>query len=700
MDKFIVINGLRSAVVLALLLTMPGCGKDDKDEQPVEGQVTSLSSTIAFHPPGLPERLLALLFGQTVHANMPGMSAVGAGVTVKLIKVDADGNQVGGTVASTKTKSDGSYKLTAPGDVLNDAAYVLRVEGSGGAVMDARVHDKAVDINPVSHVASNFVTSVAGDLDEVSREELFEILAAVDSVAQGVDATAHAGLDSLSSAISSETDNDEEAHNIITSVPQANAICGKITSSASGKGIKGVRVVVRDFGNWVTRAKTKSNKKGEYCVSVPAGDYIIGAINRNDDEVDANRSASEWWSSATAEAGAYLQIDGEKVTVSAGDKLSKDFVLEPGVRIKGTVTANGGSKNGQAIAGVKVLIRDYENRFPAAVALTDDEGHYQVNVIAGKYVLSSVNSTIEAYASEVYDGASGSNGLNFGVPVTVAVGDDDKQIDFALEPGYLLSGTISEGGTGISGMRMRADSTTNGVSLILRANKVGYYQVWLKPDTYNLLAYGQVKSAVDMTAASQTANFTASVAKLPITLTGGGTGFSQAKVLLIDGTGNTVSQEVSSSDGSVTLYTDTSASYSLVVRVDDKRAYGSTVYNGKTQLALADTVALTTGSTATALSIAMPAAGLLTGTISDTSGVIGNRGVQVRSGGLTTTEKFVSISSRGDGSFSFSLPAGTYERVRVNTNAGGANCDSVQIAAGMTTSLSVSDTACTVGTPQ
>jgi hypothetical protein len=57
-----------------------------------------------------------------------------------------------------------------------------------------------------------------------------------------------------------------------------------------------INIVARDFGNWVTRAKTKTATDGTYCLNLPVGEYILGSINRTRDVSDPGRHASEWWS--------------------------------------------------------------------------------------------------------------------------------------------------------------------------------------------------------------------------------------------------------------------------------------------------------------------------------------------------------------------------------------------------------------------
>ena len=206
--------------------------------------------------------------------------------------------------------------------------------------------------------------------------------------------------------------------------------------------------------------------------------------------------------------------------------------------------------------------------------------------------------------------------------------------------------------------------------------------------------------------------FTADVAKQPVTLKDSGSNpVSQAKLLIYDSMDNYLGRQVTSSDGTATLYSATNdAAHKLVVIIDSSETHGSIVYNGQTQLQFASAVAMNPAVTTplTPLDVYLPDAGTLKVVVtSDGSTAAPNVPVQVRDGGLASTNAFVSNRTRADGMVVFSLPgitgsARTYNRVRINGTSGG-NCDSVPIQNGLTTTITFdtsNPSVCNVGTPQ
>lgn len=166
--------------------------------------------------------------------------------------------------------------------------------------------------------------------------------------------------------------------------------------------------------------------------------------------------------------------------------------------------------------------------------------------------------------------------------------------------------------------------------------------------------------------------FSAQVGQLALTVTDGSNPVSQAKVYVYDTAGNFVSNENTNGDGTTTLYTPATGNYLVEVRIDDNQSYGSTIYNGKQSLLAGtdgiagDPVAMAVGSTVN-LAIALPAAGVLSGTVNDANGypAAGAR-VQIRYGGTTGNDRFTNVHTKSDGSYELSLPAGSY-----NIRAGG-----------------------------
>lgn len=671
----------------------------------LEGVVSAPGGAIAFNKPDLWQRMFSGVFGKSAVAAITGVVNVGAGITVNLIEVDASGNQVGGIIASGTTNAAGVFSIEPPTDFSAGSQYVIRALGMSEN-MDARVASTTVNVNPITDAASQLVTAKISDLGKISTTELQEFVSTVNNLSKDIEP---GGLTAqgLSAAMQTEVVNDSASNNIINSAAATGEICGKV-SNATGAGISDIHIVARDYGDWVTRATTSTANDGRYCLNVPkAGDpdsdtgstfngqYILGAINRTN---DTNGSASEWWSAGGA---AYSQFVAEKITVTDTTTPDKNFQLENGARISGVISDAG---SGSGIEGVYVIVRSFESLAPVASARTDTDGTYSINLIAGTYAVEARNTTTQAFASEVYDGVNGSNNSNNGIPVTMATGQN-KTINFALVAGNKLSGVITNGtgGSAVTGQRVLVNLAAGGSSVRLRTNNIGYYRVWLLPDIYTIFAYGQSRFGVDLTASDQTVNFLSeNVSSITARVLYGNVPVSQAKVRLYDNAGAFIGNEPTSSDGTVTVYTTGIGNHFIEARIDAPADYGTIIYDNHTRLLSGVPINVASlASTVPVGDITLPSGGILTGKVTTNDVTpIPNFRVAVRddnnlsgnSGGVLSTDIFTSMRTRGDGSYVVTLPAGIYDRVKMQDASLGVvndngNCDTVTIIAGATTTV-------------
>jgi len=710
-----ILKTIVTASMVALIVSACSGGSEGSGiSAPVklQGTVTAPGGAIAFNQPGILKRLFASIFGNNAMAAIDGVANVGAGVSVNLIEVDASGNQVGAVIASGTTDASGAFSIDAPESFTAGSQYVVRAAGSSENI-DARVASTTVDVNPITDAASDLVTTKVDNLDKISTVELDEIAKTLDDLSKDID-PAGLSADSLSTALQTEAVNDDESDNVITSSAAAGQICGKVSNS-SGAGLANIRIIARDYQDWVTRSKTTTASDGSYCLNVPrlgdpdpdtggtfSGNYILGAINYTGDGNDPNRSASEWWS---ASGDAYTQFGGDKISVTDTTTVVKNFQLENGARISGTITEE---NTGNLIEGVRVVFRSFESLAPVSSARAKADGTFRINLIPGTYYVEARNTTSQAYASEVYDGANGSNNANHGIPVILTAGLN-KTINFSLGTGHKLSGTISDGvgGNAVAGHRIMINLTAGGSSFRIRSNKQGNYRIWVQPDTYNIYAYGQRSVGVNLTAANQTADFTsADVSAVTATILSNGKPVTQAKVRLYDTTGAFINMEPSNSDGTVVIYTAGTGNYLIETRIDRQDIFGTLIYQNNTRLLSGQLINVASISSTVAVGdITLPAAGVLTGKVtSDGVAPIANFRVQVRddndltgtSGGVTSADAFTSMRTRGDGSFVVSLPAGVYDRVKMQDASLGVvndngNCDSITIVAGATTTVNYND---------
>ena len=666
----------------------------DNDSVTITGTVSAPNGTVAFNGPSFTDRMFAFLFGETANAVIADVVSSVPSVTVNVYEVDADGQPLplGSPVPITTATTDGNgaYTLAAPLDAPA-SQYIIRAEGSTGT-MDSRIVAASVDVDPLTDATSFLVAYAATDLATVSVDEVVQIQDEVSGLIEEVDTSALTATE-LSTVLNTEAQNNEEVNNVVTSSAASGLICGKVTKQTT-IGLEKILVVVRDFGNWVTRAKAKTDANGDYCVNVPFGNYIVGAVNRTGDGLDADRSASEWY---TAAGGATFQIDAEQVSVPDATQVDIDFDLAPGTRVLGTVTAH----DGGSTEGIQVLIRDFDTLFPAASARVKADGTFRVNVKPGRYTVMARNKTVKPYASEYYNASGGTNVRGFAELIDTT-GQSDRTLNFTVDVGYKLAGIVTEGGTAVTGERVSVNRSAGGAAVRLRTNKEGKYRIWLAPDAYDVRSYGQYSLATDMTTTEATRSFSATVAKLPVTIEdSAGNPVSQAKVLIYGGTsGNTyIGNGVSASDGTLFLQSDTAnTDHKIQVRIDSAEAYGATIYNGQTQKALGTSVDLDPAVTPSGIIIILPDAGVLKVVVVDNvtdNNPQGNVPVQIRELAGDSSSQFVSLRTQGDGAALFSLPGNIgssklYGRVRVNGSfPQSGNCDSIPVENGKTTTLTV-----------
>ena len=684
---------------------------DDNDSVPVSGTVSAPGASLAFNGPGLLERMLAGLFN-AASADISELVSPVPSATVAVYAVDAAGDPVGSAITTGTTAGDGTFTLAAPLALTgSESSYIVRATGTSGT-LDSRIASTSdLSVDPTTDATSDLIASITSDPTTISATEIGEITEAVADLLADVSISGATASD-LSASLVTEVGKDEETLKVISSTSAAGQICGTVTDSGA-VGIESVLVLVRDYGNWVTRAKTKTDSSGNYCLNVPitgdtdpftgstvSGEYIIGVINRTGNTLNSLKSASEWY---TAGGGARTQFGADKITVANSTPLDIDFQLADGARISGTVTTH---DSGTA-ENIKIEVRDYDTMVPVASAMVKADGTYRVSVAAGDYMILASNKTLlRPYATTVYTEDSAASSYDFAWEVadrvTLTAGGG-KTANFTLQTGNLLSGTVldSPSGTAVQGVRVRVDlaGTADFSATVarLRTRKDGSYRVWLKPGSYDARSRGQGPTTVDLSSGSvANTDFTAPQGTVTGVIQDGNSNpVSQAKLFLytVDTTSPTnyiytlVSQEISSSDGSFELYATTGAAYKLLVRMDEPTDYASVVYTstgGTDTINGGDNISVTTGAATNLGTIVLPTqtvtggtgalangAGVLTGTVSTngTTGIKGGQRIEVRASATNNTARFLTARTRGDGTYTVPLPVGNTYRVRiVSTN--------------------------------
>lgn len=591
-------------------------------------------------------------------------AGVGAGVTVALITVDTSGAQVGSAQATATTLADGSYTLTAPAGFTPSSQYVVRATSASGS-MDAIVTGTTVNVDPVSNVTTTLILTAAATSSTPLANITSTEVAAVQTEVQSLTADSSLTYSSASSAtttLKALANANEELTNIVSNAVVTGSGVSGVVKDSSGAPLANVKVVAAKFGNWVNAAVAVTDSNGAFTITVAPGDYIIGAVNST-----ANTSASEWW---TADGtGAINKFSAGKVTVAASGSVTANFALKAGVPLSGSVT--GASS---PLGDVQVQLRDFTNDEPVASVKTASDGSYRINVRPGTYTLAAVNRSGQPFASQYYGSTLVTN-ASAAVPIVAS--SAALTANFALPAGNKIAGTVSDPVTGVvKGISVRfydgttPDTTVGAFVNAVRTDLLGQYRLWLPPNSsYVVRARGQTSSANSSAGDVTGLNFSAHVAQLSgVLLDASGKAISQAKVGVYDPSSLTSYAyqgfEVSNSDGSFTVYS-TLSSIVLEAKIDSGMNVGSQLLGNNIQTtqmstAAAAPIAMTLDSTVNGGSVNLPAGSVVSGVVTVSSVARGNYVVQIRSGGTALGNQFVSTRTQSDGSYSISLPVGSY----------------------------------------
>jgi len=220
----------------------------------------------------------------------------------------------------------------------------------------------------------------------------------------------------------------------------ANFVKGKVTDGKNP--IVGATVqAVPNIGNPVT---TTTGVYGEYTLNLPSGSYVITASKPG----------------YTSPPGLSVTVG---VTVTVGEtKSGLDFVLVPdNCQVEGKVTSDGIT----GIAGVTVKAGD-------KTVSTDNNGYYQIKLLAGTYWLSASKS---GYLSSEPQ------------KLTLNPGETVSGVDFMLVPNAsVVTGKVTSAGAPIVWATVEAKGATK--QEVTQTDDEGHFSLSIPAGTYDLVA--------------------------------------------------------------------------------------------------------------------------------------------------------------------------------------------------------------------
>ncbi len=217
------------------------------------------------------------------------------------------------------------------------------------------------------------------------------------------------------------------------------AIAGTVTDAATGEPIAGVRMDVHAGGGWEARAYT--NGDGEYLVDgLEPQSYLVGA--------ETEAFVDQLYEDVPCPGGLPYGCDpedGTAVPVEVNATRSGiDFALERLGSIAGTVVD---AATGEPRQGIEVIVWDAAGTWVDNDA-TDLDGHYALaGLDTGSYFVTTRD---EIYLDQLYDDLPCFDGCDptAGTPIGVTRGATAGGVDFALDRGGAIAGTVIDAATG------------------------------------------------------------------------------------------------------------------------------------------------------------------------------------------------------------------------------------------------------------
>jgi hypothetical protein len=444
-------------------------------------------------------------------------------------------------------------------------------------------------------------------------------------------------------------------------------------TNLSAVGIQNVTVQLRDANNQTVATDTTDSMGYYYLFSVLPGTYWV------------------YFDGTTP--GYATEYYSDKVTFAAGDTTTVtawqwtrhvDAQLAAGGGITGRVTGPGSA----GIQNIGVQIKDiYGNN--VVQPLTDINGDYSSGGLApGTYRILFRNNGLD-FVSEWY---SDRYTLQTASDVTVIAGSTTSNVNAQLAASGTISGTVTDGSTGVSGVRVDLyDTYLNSAGLMamtdasgnytLRAIPAGNYKVLFNTSTtaanvirewYNDKSTATAADTITVTAGGTLSGINAVLAAGAtisgrVTSQSSGLGIGEINVNAYDSMGTQVGTGTTDGSGNFQVKGLATGSYKLEFNpfAYNSKYAGSYIreyFNNKADIVSADALAVTAGQTLSGVNAILASGGAtISGRVTNAGGM-GLRNVQVRAelqGYELST--FHSVSTGIDGCYTIrGVPAGTY----------------------------------------
>ena len=195
------------------------------------------------------------------------------------------------------------------------------------------------------------------------------------------------------------------------------------------------------------------NSAGQYQLHFPAGgDYYL--VTQHD--VGFHGLINEGWDNVQCYDNCNpIDIGATLIHVNDSETVVADFILDPAVRISGTVTDE---VDGAALEGVTICWTSKANENPwKGCTQTDNNGDYQIAGLEplADYVVWTWELGGLAYYRETYDDLPCCDGPWISGGTSIDVMSADQVADFALARSSTISGNVTDSATGLPIQNLR-----------------------------------------------------------------------------------------------------------------------------------------------------------------------------------------------------------------------------------------------------
>lgn len=222
-------------------------------------------------------------------------------------------------------------------------------------------------------------------------------------------------------------------------------IAGTVTDASNGSPIESVSINVYDAdGWWMSAASSAGDGSYEISEGLPAGTYFVFAYAYWTGYLSELYDDIPWESVGNV-------TSGNGVAVSLGATTSGiDFALDKPSKITGTVTD---ANTGLPIQGVVVHLYESGGEY-FGYESTDSAGAYEFTVGAGAGTYYAHTYNWDGYVNQLYDGIpcvwiGDCYDVTNGSAIVVPAGQTTSGVDFALELGGRVAGTVTDAVSGL-----------------------------------------------------------------------------------------------------------------------------------------------------------------------------------------------------------------------------------------------------------